>query len=282
MCGVAWKRFAKNLYLEISNHHIFNGAAALAYYLMLSIFPSAIFLLSLLPFLPVPHLQQAIMDLLGQALPQQSAQLFTGVVNDVVSNRSGGLLSFGLIFLIWSGSSGLYAVMQQLNVTYGVKESRPFWKVRGTAILLMVVFFLLVVGAFSLIVFGGVLQNFVGSHLGWSKPLSFFFMVFHWVVVSAFLLLALAITYYFGPDVEQKFRFVTAGSVLGVILLVLASLGFRYYVAHFSNYSAAYGSLGAVIILQLWLYIVGIVLLVGWEVNMLVALHNPDFDANKR
>lgn len=270
MHGFSWIQFIKDLYNELSNHNVYNGAAALAFYLMLSIFPAAIFLLSLLPYLPIPHLHEAIMDLLGQVLPQESARLFTGTINDVTSQRHGGLLSFGLIFLIWSGSSGLYAIMHQLNITYDVKESRPFWKVRGTAMVLMGIFFSLVMGGFGLIVFDGFIQDWIGNHLGWNKPLLIFFASIRWIVISACLLLAIAIIYCFGPDVDQKFRFISPGSVFSFVSLVLASLGFRIYVAEFANYSATYGSIGAVIVLQLWLYIAGLVLLVGSEVNILV------------
>lgn len=276
MYGVSIKKFAIDLYNEASDHNVYNGAAALAYYLMLSIFPAAIFILSLLPYLPIPHLEQAIMDLLKQVLPQQSASLFTGVVNEVVSTRSGGLLSFGIVFLLWSASSGLYAVMQQLNITYEVKEGRPFWKTRGEALLLMFLFFILVVGGFGLIIFGGVIQNWIAGFLGQSKPLLILFAAFRWIVLLVLLLLAFETIYYFGPDVEQKFRFISPGSVFGVVLLALASLGFRFYVTNFSNYGATYGSLGAVIVLLLWLYIAGLVILIGSEVNVLIEHRHPE------
>ncbi len=276
MKGVSWTKFAKDLYSEIADHNVFNGAAALAFYLMLSIFPTAIFMLGLLPYLPIPNLEKAVMDLIGQVLPQESATLFTGVINEVTSQRHGGLISFGLLFLLWSSSAGLYAIMQQLNITYEVKEGRPIWKVRGIALMLVALFAFLVVGGFSLIVFGGIIQTWIGNHLGWSEPLLLFFAGFRWVVILAFLLLAFATIFYFGPDVEQKFKFISPGSVLGVVLLILASLGFRFYVAHFSNYSATYGSIGAVIVLQLWLYITGLVILIGSEVNVLVEQYHPE------
>ncbi len=276
MFKVSLKQFVKDLNQEVSNHNVYNGAATLAYYLMLSIFPGTILMLTLLPYLPIPHLQQAIMDVLGQVLPQESAKMFTGVVNDVLSNRHGGLLSFGLIFTLWSASTGLYAIMQQINITYEVKESRPFWKVRGTALLLMALFFILVVGGFGLIVFGGVIQNWVGNHLGWSSPLRIFFAAFRWVVILVSLLLAFSTFYYFGPDVEQEFKFITPGSVFGVLMLALATVGFRIYMTEFANYNATYGSIGAVIVLQLWLYIVGLVLLVGSEVNILFEQSHPE------
>jgi membrane protein len=269
MYGVSIKKFSKELYTEISDDNVFNGAAALAFYMMLSIFPAAIFLLSLLPYLPIPDLEQAIMDLLHQSMPGDAAGLFTDVVENVVSERRGGLLSFGFLFTLWSASTGLAAIMQQLNITYDVKEGRPFWKVRGIAILLMVLFFLLVVGAFALIIFGGMIQDQLAELVGRNPVLLFFFAAFRWVVIALFLLLGFALIYYYGPDVEQQFRFVSPGSVLGVLLLAAASIGFSIYVSNFGDYGATYGSLGAVIILLMWLWIAGLVILVGAEVNSL-------------
>ena len=275
MFGISVIKFARDLNSEIADHNVYNGAAALAFYMILSIFPAAIIMLSLLPYLPIPDLNKAVLGLIGQVLPHQSAKLFTGVVNEVTSQRSGGLLSFGLLFLLWSSSSGLYAIMQQLNSTYEVKEGRPFWKVRGTALILMVLFFILVVGGFGLIVFGGMIQSWFWRQIGWSKPDLVFFTVFRWAIIALFLLSAFAIIYYFGPDVEHKFRFISPGSVFGVISLVIASLGFRFYVANFSNYTATYGSLGALIVLQMWLYIVGLVILVGSEINVFLGDNHP-------
>lgn len=274
--GVSWRRFGKDLKQEITDDNVSNGAAALAYYLLLAIFPAAIFLLSLIAYLPIPNLQQAIMDALRQALPGQSADMFTGVVAQVVGQRRGGLLSIGLVLTFWAASNGLYAVMQQLNITYDVKEGRPFWKARGTALLLTLAFFVLVVGAFALVVFGGVIQEWLGSMIGMSQPLLIAFAVFRWVVIALALLLAFALVYYFGPDVEQKFIFISPGSVLGVVVLAFASLAFRFYVSRFSDYSATYGSLGAVIILMLWLYIAGWVILLGSEINALVEHYRPE------
>ncbi len=275
MYGVSTKKFFSDLWNEIENDNVFNGAAALAYYLLLAVFPASIFLLSLLPYLPIPNLQKAIMDLLNQALPAQTSTLFEGVVQNVLTQRQGGLLTFGLLFTLWSASSGLYAIMQQLNVTYDIKEGRPFWKARGTAIFLMILFFLLVIGAFALVVFGGVLQDQLASVLGRTTALLTVFAIIRWVIIAFFLLLGFAVVYYYGPDVEQDFRFISPGSVFGVVLLALACLGFRYYIANFSNYDATYGSLGAVIILMVWLYIAGLVILLGSEVNALIEHYHP-------
>jgi membrane protein len=268
--GVPLKKFFKDLYNEIVEDDISNGAAAIAFYLMLALFPAAMFLLTILPYLPIQHLKEAVFDFLGQALPTSAAQLFIDVVERITSQRRGGLLSFGLVFAIWSASSGMYAVMQQLNTTYDVKEGRPFWKARGTALLLTLVYAVMIIGAFALIVLGGVIQAWVASLIGWSKPLLIFFATFRWVIIIALLLFALACIYYFGPDVKQKFRFVTPGSVLAVLVLVGSSMLFRLYVTNFADYDATYGSIGAVIVMMLWLYIAGFMILLGSEVNALI------------
>jgi membrane protein len=251
----------------------FTGAAALAYFLLIAIFPGAIFVLSLLPYLSIPHMQQAIMDLLHQVLPAQSATLFEGTVQHLVSEKKGGLLTFGFIFTVWSASTGMYAIMQELNVAYDATERRPFWKVQGTAILLMLLFVLLVIGSLSLVIFGGVVQSWLASIIGWSRPLLIFFATLRWIIIGVSLLLGLAVIYRLGPDVNVKFRFISPGNVVATILIALASIGFRLYVLEFGkNYNATYGSLGAIIILMIWLYLAGIAILVGSEINALLRL----------
>jgi len=271
-----WKSFAVDFYNSVRLDNIFNGAAALAFYLMLAIFPGAIFLLSLLPYLPVPNLDKNIMDILSQTLPGDAASLFTGVVDSVMSTRSGGLLSFGFLFTLWSASSGLYSMMQQLNTTYGIKETRPFWKLRGTAMALVFFFLVFIVGAFGLVVFGGVIERLAASFLGQSEALILFFALLRWIVIVFFVLTGFAVIYYFGPDKKQNFRLLSLGNITGSLLLIVASLGFNLYVSRFANYSATYGSLGAVIILLLWFYISGLTLLIGSEINCMVETYRRE------
>lgn len=273
---VPYGRFFRDLWQEIQDDHLTNGAGSLAFFLMLAIFPAAIFLLSLLPFLPIRDLDRAIMDLLRQAMPAQAASAFTSTVQSVVSERRGGLLSFGFLATLWAASSGMSAVIDQLNVTYDVKDSRSFFKRRGVALLLVILFGALVATAFGLVVFGGVLQDAVAGAIGWSPALLTFFAAFRWAVILAMLLFGFALIYYLGPDVEQRFRFVSPGSVIGAALLVAAALGFRFYVDRFGSYEATYGSLGAAIILLLWLYVTGLSLLLGSEINALLEHYSED------
>jgi membrane protein len=268
--GVSTKQFLRDLNQEISDDNVYNGAAALGFYLTLAIFPAIILLMSIIPYLPIDRVDEAIMDLLGQALPAEAYDMVAGVVTEVTSERRGGLLSFGVLATLWAASTGMYAIMQQLNITYDVKEGRSFVRARATALMLSLLFGLLVLGAFSLIVLGGVIQDWIGNQFGFSDALLMFFAAFRWVVIVLALLLGFAMIYRYAPNVEQKFSFITPGSVLGVALLIVVSLGFAIYISNFADYSATYGSIGAVIILMLWLYIAGLVILIGSEINALL------------
>jgi membrane protein len=134
--------FSRDLWHQMRDDRVFAGAGALGYFLVLAIFPGAIFVLTRLPYLSIPHMQQAIMDLLQQVLPAQSAALFEGTVRQLISERQGALLTFGLVFTIWSASTGMYAIIQQLNVAHGVMEAfggnyRATYGSLGAMILLM-------------------------------------------------------------------------------------------------------------------------------------------------
>jgi len=273
---VTFKDFSRDIRSEIQDDNVYNGAAALAYFWMLAVFPAAIFLLTLLPYLHVPNMEGIIMDLLHRILPEQSAYLFTGMVETVTSEKRHGLFSFGILFTVWSTMAGIYAIMQQLNITYRVKEARSFLRVRGTALLLSLAVLFLVATAFALMVFGGAIQKSMITVVGSSMGLHLFFTLFRWIVIVCSLLMGFSVLYYFGPDVEQRFQFITPGSVLGVFVLILTSLGFRFYLSLFPGLSATYGSIGAVIILMLWLYIMGLAILVGSEINVLLEHYHPE------
>lgn len=267
------KEFAKELGREILNDNILDGAAVLAFFFLLAVFPAALFILSLLPTLNIPHLQQAFLDLLYQILPKTSAELFDVTVRYAGSEGKKGLQAFGLVFSLWSASSGVYSVMEQLNVVWDVKDHRPLWKARGTAIVLMLFFVALGIGSLCLVIFGGTIQAWVASLIGWSEPLRIFFASYRWIVLAAAMLLGLAVAYRYGPDVEGKFQYLSPGTVAAAILIALASMGFRVYVTYFGNYSATYGNLAAMIVLMMWMYMTGIALLVGCEVNRILERH---------
>ena len=274
--GVPWKKFLIDLKNEVKEDNIPNGAAALAYYLTLSIFPALILLLGLLAYLPIAQVDEAVLDSLRQMMPPEAVNLLMRIVNDVTSHKGGGILSLGALGTFWAASNGTYAIMQQLNITYDVKERRSFLKSRAIALGLTLLVGLLVMVAFSLIVLGGHIQAWLESRLDLGPAVAIVFAFLRWAIILTAFLLAFAVTYYYGPDVEQSFKFITPGSVFGVIVLIVASVLFRYYVSRFTDYSATYGSIGAVIVLMLWLYIAGFVVLLGSAVNALIEQYSPE------
>jgi len=267
--AASWQ-FLKALYQETQDDNILNGAAVLGFYLMLAIFPAMIFVLAVIPYLPIENVDQAIMNLLRQTMPSSASEMFTGAVQEVTQEQRGDLLSFGLLAALWAISNGMYAIMQQLNITYGVKEGRGFLQARLVAISLSLLFVVLVVGGFSLIVLGGQIQAWLGARFDIGGALLAFFTVFRWLVILGALLLAFSFIYYLAPNVQNKFTFITAGSVVGVALLLVASLAFAWYTQSIGNYAATYGSVGAVMVLMLWLFTAGLAILFGSEINVLI------------
>ncbi len=268
---MAGKRFCADLWRELNDDQISNGAAALAFYMVLALFPLAISCLSILPYLQIEDLQQTVTDLVKDALPGSAADLLTGTVESVVSQRRGGLLWFSSAFAIWSATSGLHGLMQQLNVVYEVEEQRTFLRARGLALVLTVAFFGLVVGALALITCGGMLQTYIGNNLGWSPVLRLAFAALRWVIIIGALHFAFSLIYYLGPNLRRRFELITPGSVAATVALLLASLAFKTYVNEFSSYDVVYGGLGAMIVLLLWLFAAGWVILFGAELNDVVA-----------
>lgn len=264
--GIRVRQFLHDLYNELNDDNVYSGAAALGFYLTLAIFPGLILLMTAIPYLPIDQVDQAIMELLGQALPAEAYELVDEVVTQVTEQRRGGLLSFSLLATLWAASSGMYAVMRQLNITYSVQEARSFVRGRATAIGLSLLFGVLVIGAFTLIVLGGAIEDW----LSLGGIVTLFFATLRWVIVVLALLLALALIYHFGPNVRQRWAIITPGSVFGTVTLIGASLAFAFYTRHFANYDAIYGSIGAVIVLMLWLYIAGLVILIGSEINAIL------------
>ena len=257
----------RRLLRQVQHNDVVNGGAALGFYLTLAIFPATIFLMALIPYLPIPHVDEAIMDLLRQALPGRAARIVSSVVEQVTSEQRGGLLSVGIVGALWAASTGMYAIMQQLNIAFAVRERRGFLHARATALVLTLLFGGLVLAAFSLVVLGGVVQDWIGDRFGYTSLLLAFFVVFRWVVIVFALMLGLALVYRFAPNRVRPFRLVTCGTVAATVMMIAASAVLSWYTLHFADYSAVYGSIGAVIVLMLSLFVSGLVVLIGAEID---------------
>jgi len=265
--GVGFMEVAQRTYDKVLTDDCLGRAAQLAYYFLFALFPFLLFLVTLLGYIPVPDLLDHIMSLLAHALPREALTLVQDNVHSLVTQPRGGLLSFGIIAALWTSSSAITAIMAGLNRAYGVEENRPWWKVRITALLLTLGSSLFVIAATVLLIFGPQLGTWLAASVGLGDVFAAAWNVARWVIILGCLIVALAALYYFAPDVQQQWRWITPGSVCAVIGWILASLGFAYYVNNFGSYNATYGSIGAVIVLLTWMYATGFFILVGGELN---------------
>jgi membrane protein len=265
--GKSIGELGKSVWREVRDDNCVGQAAQLAFYLIFAAFPFLLFLATLLGYIPVPNLMDRIMEYLAPLLPGEAANLIRENVRQLVTDQKGGLLSFGIATALWTSSSAFVAIMDNLNRAYDVKEGRPFWKVRGLAILMTIGISIFIAISMVLLIFGPQIGGWIASQVGLGAVFQTAWNILRWPVIVVLLILAMALLYYFAPDVEQKWKWITPGSVFAVVVTLIAALGFSFYVNNFGSYNKTYGSIGTIIILLTWLYIVGFVVLVGGEIN---------------
>ena len=263
--GLTVKELGRRTWRESNEDNVWGGAAQLGYYFLLALFPMLIFLMSLLGFLS--GAQESIIRMLARVVPCQAMALVYQFMQDVIEHRSGGLLSFGVLATLWAASSGVSAVMDTLNVAYDVKEERPFWKVRLTALGLTTGLALLISGGAGLVMFADKISQWLATLLGLGAFFTILSSIIGYVLGLACLFLGIQLIYYFGPNLKQDWRWITPGATFAALGIILGSLAFSLYLRVAPSNSATYGSLGAVMTLMLWLYLIGLVLLIGGEIN---------------
>lgn len=268
------KELALRTWRETIEDNVTGTAAELSYYFLLALFPLLIFLTSIIGFLPAAD--NSLLIGLERALPREAMTLVQEVLEDVVSHRSGGLLSFALIGTLWAASSGVVSLMNALNIAYDAAETRPFWKRRLVAVGLTLEFALLVIGGSGLIMIGHRLGNWIERTLDLGVALAFVSQAASYLTGFALLFSGIALLYCFGPNVARAERRVIPGALFASLGIVIGSLLFSLYLRIVPSASATYGSLGAVVTLMLWLYIIGLLLLVGGEINSEVARASGD------
>jgi membrane protein len=265
--GLSVAELGRRVWHAINEDEILDRAAALSYYVLFALFPGLLFLAAFLGFLPIQGTMDLLLKNLGRFLPGDALSLVQKTLQEALQASRVSLLSIGAVAALWTASSGMASVMAALNVAYHVPDSRPWWKRRGIAVVLTFGFSVLLVTALVLMVFGPKLGAALANRLGLQPAVQVALNVLSVVFPVAFLLVGLALVYYFGPATEQAWHWVTPGSVVATVVWLAASFGLRLYVKSFANYSATYGSLGGAILLMLWLYVTGVILLLGAEIN---------------
>lgn len=268
--GQTWQQLAKRVWADIGKDDIFGRAAQLSYYFLLALFPLLLFLTSVIGLImgSGTGLRHSLFNYLGKVLPSSASTLVSTTMFEVSNASSGGKVWFGILAALWAASTGMGAISESLNVAYHVKETRPWWKQRLTAVLLTVVLGLVIISALVLVLYGGKIADSLAGSYGFGEAFVVAWKVLQWPIVLAFLFTGFGLIYYWAPDLrDQDWRWVTPGSIVAVTLWLLISFGFRLYLHYFDSYSKTYGSLGAVIILMLWFYLTGAAILIGGEVN---------------
>lgn len=270
--GLSVGQLGKRLWTSMDSDHddTFGRAAELAFWFFLAVFPGLAFLVTILGIVAShnPSLQNTLFTYVAQAMPPSAWQLVQKTLTETTQAAGGWKLILGVLGALWSASSGVSSLMTVLNFAYHVKERRPYWKTRLViSVLLTIALSALMLSALAIVLFGGMASAWAAHH-GLGSSAIWAWKILQYLVALFFVVLSFAVLYYYAPDVEdQKWYWITPGSVVGVGLWILASAGFRVYL-HFSNtYSATYGSLGTVIILMMWFYITSLALLIGAEMN---------------
>ena len=270
LSGLSFKDLAGRVWRELNNDDVFGNAAKLAYYFLLALFPLLILLTSVIGLLlgPGTSLRHALFNYLSQVMPSSAFQLIDKTMSEVSSASGAGKISFGLLAALWAAASGVGAMMDSLNRVYNSTETRSWWKQRLVALVLTIGLSILIIGAVVVIFGGSRIAEYLGARYGLSDALVTIWKILQWAIALAFMLLAFALIYYFAPNVRNhKWEWITPGSSIGVALWLLVSFAFKGYLRFFDSYSKTYGSLGAVIVLMLWLYLTGAAVLVGGEIN---------------
>jgi membrane protein len=241
----------------------------LAFYLILALFPFLLVLVSLMGTFSSPELAGEVLGYFREVTPDQVYGIVESYLSDIIAgNRPApGLFSVGLVLTLWSASGAFAALIAALNKAYDVEETRPFWKVRGIALLMTLGLSVMIIIGVLLLVAGPPIGRGIADLFGLGEVFTLIWNVVQWPVALSLMVFTVALLYYFAPDAEQPFRWITPGGLIGVLLWVLASVIFRFYVSNFGSYDATYGSIGAVIVLLLYLYISSLTILFGAELN---------------
>ncbi len=263
--GLTFWELAKRTWTQANDDDAFGHAAELAFFFLLAFFPLLIFLLSILGI--TPSAQDRLVEYLATAMPPEATGLLREWMDNVARKTTGSLLSLSLLGSLWAASSGMAALMRTLNVAFEVEEGRPWWKSRLWAVGLVLALAIFIVGGALLIIFGDILAATLAGWFGLGEISTAVWPYVDSLIGLALLVFGIEMIYYFAPNAEQKWRWITPGAVFAVVAMVTASSLFSVYLHYAPGYSATYGSLGAVIVLMLWLYILGLAIFLGGEVD---------------
>jgi membrane protein len=272
---LSWPELAKRTWSEILADDVLNLSAQQAYYFFFALFPALLTLISVASFFPVANLVDEIVRLLGRFAPPDVLEIITTQIAKISESKQGGILTFAFVLTLWSSSGAMMSIITTLNAAYDITEARPWWKTRLTAVGLTIGLALFVLLSISLILVGPTFAEHLATSLRLGPAFKWTWLVLQWPVVFAMVVTGIGLVYYFAPDAEQDWVWITPGSIVATLLWVVVSLGFKLYIAYFGDYNETYGTLGAFIMLLTWFYLTGVAILIGAELNAEIEHASP-------
>jgi len=258
----------KFFFSGIKNGYLATRASAIAFNFALAIFPTLLFLFTLIPFIPVKNLQTEILQLIQEFLPQNAYHYLESTLVSTLTVKKGGILSFGALASLFFSTNAIHALIQAFNNTYHSIDTRNWTAIRLVSTFLVFISFILITTSVTLIIFGqSVLSKLVELNII-EMDITYYLITFgKWVVIIALFFFTISFLYYYAPAKKSDWKFISAGSTLATILALLTSLGFSYFVNNFGQYNKLYGSIGTLMVILLWLYFNSFALILGFELN---------------
>jgi membrane protein len=272
---LTWKEILRRTVRESLSDDVLGLSAQLAYYVFFALFPALLFLIALASYFPITTLIDDMFRLLGGFAPPEALSIITDQIRKISEGNNGGLMTLGMLLTVWSTSAAMTAIIDTLNAAYDIEEGRPWWKVRLTAIGLTIGVALFILVSFALILVGPTAAQWIANTTRLGTAFVWTWTILQWPLVFALASIGIAIIYYFAPDADQDWVWLTPGSIMATTLWLAASLIFKFYIANFGSYTETYGAIGGVMILLLWFYISGLTVLVGAEMNAEIEHASP-------
>ena len=267
----SWFGTLKRVVSEFKDDNLTDWAAALTYYAVLSIFPAFIALISILGLVVDPAtITRVVTDVVAQLGPADAVNTFKGPIEQISSNRSTALfgLIVGVALAIWTASNYVGAFMRASNAIYEREEGRPFYKLRPLQLLVTLVLVLMAALVVLALILTGPVAQAVGDAVGLGDAAVTAWNIAKWPVMLVVVMLMLAVLYWSSPNAKPAgFRWVSPGSVVAVVVWIVASVAFAFYVGNFGSYNKTYGALAGVIVFLVWMWITNIAVLLGAELN---------------
>jgi membrane protein len=272
---LSWREIAIRTGKEIFADDLLNLAAQQAYYFFFALFPALLTLISIASFFPIHNLVGEIVAMLGRFAPPEVLAIITDQITKISQSDHGGILTFAFLLTIWSSSGAMVSIISTLNAAYDITEGRQLWRVRLIALALTIGIALFILVSIALVIAGPTLAEHIANSMHLGPAFKWASWILQWPIIFSFVATAIGLIYYFAPDAEQDWIWITPGSVIATLLWVVASLGLKLYIGYFGSYNETYGTLGAFIVLLTWFYLSGLAILIGAEVNAEIEHASP-------